>query len=858
MARQAVKTRGGKDSLAEYNRKRDFAKTAEPAGVVAARQGYSFVIQKHAATRLHYDFRLELDGVLKSWAVTKGPSLNPAERRLAVRTEDHPLDYGGFEGTIPKGEYGGGTVMLWDRGTWEPVEEPHKGLDEGKLKFRLDGERLKGGFMLVRMPPRGRETRENWLLIKERDGTEDDADPILEEHTTSVTTGRSMEEIATGDSAVWHSNREPRVKGDEPARPAPSRTRRAKVKSLSLPEFHPPQLATIVEVPPEGPEWVHELKYDGYRTLIAANGSEVRCYTRSGQDWTAKFGGVVEAVRAMHLPGALLDGEIVSFAPDGRTDFSTLQKTLKGEGGTLAFFAFDLLREAGEDLAAKPLLDRKERLRALLADVPKGSPIHYSDHIHGQGEAVFGKVCEAGHEGIVSKRANAPYSGARSKTWLKVKCKRRQEFVIGGWTPSEKRNGFKSLLVGTWEDGKLLYRGRVGTGFDDKDLAELSARFAKLARKDPPFEAIPRELRRSRWVEPKLVAEVEFAEFTADKILRHPAFQGLREDKEPEDVQLEEAAPQPAAKKGVPAKGKGGESEDSSRAGVRITNPGKVLYPRQKLTKRDLLDYYEAIAPLMLPHLKGRPLSLVRCPQGQGHKCFYQKHDSGGFPAELRRVMITEGSGETEEYFYIDDLPGLVAGVQMGVFEFHIWGSRVDQLEKPDRIVIDLDPDEGLGFEDVRRAAFDVRDRLQAIGLTTFPMLSGGKGFHVVAPLTRRALWPEVKSFCHGFAVQLGEDAPDRYLANMSKARRKGRIFVDYLRNERGSTAIAPYSTRARDKAPVSAPITWAEAEGVAGANIFTVATMPERARQVGDPWEGYFETKQSITKAMMKAVGAG
>jgi len=830
-------------SLAEYNRKRDFSRTAEPAGKPAEAQGFSFVIQKHAATRLHYDFRLELDGVLKSWAVTKGPSLNPAERRLAVRTEDHPLDYGTFEGTIPKGEYGGGTVMLWDRGTWEPVSDPHEGLEEGKLKFRLHGERLHGGYMLVRMPPRGRETRENWLLIKERDEAADDADPLLEQFVTSVTTGRSMEEIATGNSAVWHSNREPK-----PASP-PSTARRRRAKGLALPEFRPVQLASAADAPPAGEDWVHELKYDGYRCLIAANGAEVRCYTRNALDWTAKFRPIVDAIRTLDLAATLIDGEIVAFAPDGRTDFSTLQNNLK-EGGPLNFFAFDLLAEEGEDLSGKPLVERKARLEALLESVPKSSCIHYSTHIRGQGEAVLNQICASGHEGVVSKKATAPYRGDRTKTWLKVKCQRRQEFVIGGWTPSDKRHGFKSLLVGTWENGKLVYKGRVGTGFDDRALEDLTARFKPLARKDSPFESIPRELRRSKWVEPKLVAEVRYTEFTADGILRHPSFQGLREDKRAAEVTLEN--PVPAGRAGPQDDG-----PDTVRAGVRITSPRKILYAGQNLSKADLIDYYERVAELMLPYLSGRPLSLVRCPQGAGGKCFYQKHDSGGFPAELRRVMITEGSGETEEYFYIDDLQGLIAGVQMGVLEFHIWGSRVDQLEKPDRIVIDLDPDVGLGFEDVRRAAFDLRDRLADLGLVTFPMLSGGKGFHLVAPLTRRAEWPEVKAFCHGFAVMLHEESPDRYVANMSKARRKGRIFVDYLRNERGSTAIAPYSTRAREGAPVAAPITWDEAETVRGANIFTVASMPERARGIGDPWQGYLGIRQSITKTMLKRVGA-
>jgi bifunctional non-homologous end joining protein LigD len=829
------------DSLSEYRRKRDFAKTAEPAGKRARKKGFSFVVQKHDATRLHYDFRLELDGVLKSWAVTRGPSLNPSEKRLAVHVEDHPLDYGGFEGTIPKGEYGGGTVMLWDRGTWEPLHDPGDGLKEGMLHFNLHGVRMKGGWALVRMPPRGKERRENWLLIKERDEYADDSDPILEENTTSIESGRSMEEIAHGDSAVWHSNKPGRGSPE-----AAARTRRKKAETLALPKFRPLQLATLVEQAPDGDDWLHELKFDGYRCLIAANGPEVRCYTRSGQDWTDKFRRVADAFSVMDLAGALIDGEIVSFTPEGRSDFSTLQKALS-ESGALDYFVFDLLELEGEDLTRRPLIERKNRLQALFDDLPEASPIHVSTHIRGNGREVFQQVCDAGQEGIVSKKVSASYSGSRAKTWLKLKCQQNQEFVIGGWTPSDKRTGFKSLLVGSWEGDKLVYRGRVGTGFDDKTLAALSARFKPLARKDSPFEEIPRELRRSKWVEPKLVAEIRFSEFTSDGILRHPSYLGLREDKKAREVTLEKPAPVETVM--------GDEGEETARAGVRITSPNKVLFAGQGVTKSGLIDYYEAVADVMLPHLNGRPLSLVRCPQGGGGKCFYQKHDSGGFPGELKRVEITEGTGASGQYFYIDDLKGIVAGVQMGVLEFHIWGSRVDQLEKPDRIIFDLDPDVGLDFEDVRRGAFDLRDRLADIGLTTFPMLSGGKGFHLVAPIARRAEWPEVKAFCRGFAVKLGVDSPDRYVANMAKARRKGRIFVDYLRNERGSTAIAPYSSRAREGAPVAAPITWDEAKKVKAANIFDVTTMPARVKKVGDPWPDYFKVKQSITKAMLKAV---
>ncbi|HEX9905474.1 MAG TPA: DNA ligase D [Propylenella sp.] len=833
------------DSLADYRRKRDFGRTAEPAGKrpEVKRGGNSFVVQKHGATREHYDFRLELDGVLKSWAVTKGPSLDPHERRLAVRTEDHPLEYGSFEGTIPKGEYGGGTVMLWDRGTWEPVGDPHEGLENGKLSFRLHGERMKGGWALIRMPRRGKDKRENWLLIKERDEYADEADPLLAEHTTSVASGRSMEEIASGDFAVWRSGRQRR----SPAATA-SRTRSRKIGSLALPAFRPPQLATLVDQPPDGSDWLHELKYDGYRVLIAANRGEVRCYTRSGQDWTSKFRQIAAAAATMELPAVLIDGEVVSFSPDGRADFSTLQNALS-EGGGLEYFAFDLLEEAGEDITRKPLLERKDRLQAILGGLPGKRPIHYSPHVRGDGKAVLEKICAAGQEGIVSKKASAPYRSGRTRTWLKSKCAKRQEFVIGGWIPSDRRTGFKSLLLGARNDGGFVYAGRVGTGFGERDRNELSARLQKLARKTPPFENVPRDAaRRARWVAPELVAEVAFTEMTPDGRLRHPSFLGLRGDKAAREVTIE----RPAHVEEVMEDG-----SNFARAGVRITSPDKILFPGQGLSKRDLVGYYESVAGLMLSHIARRPLSLVRCPQGSGHKCFFQKHDTGGFPDAMHHVMIREASGVERQYFYVTDPRGIVAGVQMGVLEFHIWGSRIDRIEQPDRIVFDLDPSAELGFDAVRNAALDLRDRLADLGLTTFPMLSGGKGIHVIVPLVRRAEWPAVKAFCKGFAVMAANDAPDRYVANMAKARRKGRIFLDYLRNERGATAIAPYSTRARDGAPVAAPLSWEEVGTVPAANAFSVTSMPDRVRAAGDPWPGYFDVRQSITKAMLQAVNA-
>jgi bifunctional non-homologous end joining protein LigD len=869
----------GTGTLEEYRRKREFSRTPEPGPQKATGKGNSFVVQKHAARRLHYDFRLELDGVLKSWAVTKGPSLDPAEKRLAVRTEDHPLAYGDFEGIIPKGEYGGGTVMVWDRGTWEPVDDPHKGLEEGKLKFRLSGERMKGGWTLVRMQPKKSESRENWLLIKERDGEAGEAEELIRTYETSAKTGRAMDEIAGDEtSATWSSNR-PRIEPEEDA-PKPKRVRAKKGK---VPDFLPPQLATLVDHAPAGRAWLHELKYDGYRCLLAIGGGEVRCYSRNGLDWTGRFGRIARAAEAIDVGSALIDGEIVAFAPDGRTDFSTLQQALSN-GGPISCFVFDLLSLDGKDLRKLPLVERKERLREVVAGLPVDGPIQYSVDVRGEGEAVLSRICGAGHEGIVSKKADCPYQNRRTRTWLKVKCTRRQEFVVAGWTPSERRSGFASLILGAYRDGALGYAGRVGTGFNEADLRALGARLQELKRSSSPLEGVPRDVaRRARWVEPELVAEIAYTEFTSDGVLRHPSFLGLREDKDPRKVVFERPEPtdavapdsDQAAKENRQRKTKTKMKPDSKPAkavpldpegavakgdrlevaGISVSNPDRVLWPGQGVTKAELVAYYQAVAERMLVHGARRPLSLVRCPQGRSRHCFYQKHTTGTFPEAMRPVTIRESSGEEEEYSYFDGVAGIIAGVQMGVLEFHIWGSRIDDVEKPDRLVFDLDPDEGLDFADVRRAAFDLRDRLERIGLATFPMLTGGKGIHVVAPLQPRLEWPEAKSFARAFATTLAGEEPERYTANMSKAKRKGRIFLDYLRNDRGATAICPYSTRRKEGAPVAAPVTWEELETVAGAGAFDLRSMPARVREEPDPWADYAKVRQSITKRMLATV---
>jgi len=820
----------GDGSLAEYNARRDFSRTAEPEGERRPSTGGNlFIVQKHEATRLHWDLRLEVDGVLKSWAVTKGPSLDPEDRRLAVRTEDHPLTYAEFEGVIPKGEYGGGTVMLWDKGTWEPVAgKSARDLDEGHLHFVLHGERMKGEWLLVRMKPRPGEKRENWLLRKIDDRFAGSSVALVEQQLTSVLTGRGMAEIAA-DRKAGHSLKGKRgaAFAAEMARAARHNRKAARAGARHAagsgkpPAFTPPQLATLVDEVPAGNGWLHEIKFDGYRALIAVAGAKVRVFTRNGLDWTDKFAPLVRAVAALDLPPALIDGEITAPDAQGNPSFSALQAELKrghGEQGAetrLDFHAFDLLRLNGEDLSALPNIERKERLEALLAAAKP--PIHVADHVIGAGERLFRSMCEAGLEGIISKRIEAPYRGVRTRNWVKVKCTRRQEFVIVGWTKSTARGRpFASLLLAQRDGGKLVYKGKIGTGFDSDTLADLAGRMAGLARDRPAVEVPRAEARGAHWIAPRLVAEAAFTEMTAEGRVRHGSFVGLRSDKKASEVKPErpEAAPADAA------------------AGVTISNRDRVIFPESGNTKGELADYYAAVAPLMLPFIAGRPISLVRCPQGRAKKCFFQKHDSGGMGDRVRHVPIREKDGGSEDYLYIEDAAGILQCVQMGTIEFHGWGARAGAVERPDRMIFDLDPDEGLAFAEVRRAAQDLRKRLADIGLVSFAMLSGGKGVHVVVPLEPGHGWDRHKDFARRFAEALSIAEPGRYVATMSKAKRRGRIFIDWLRNQRGATAVLPYSARARENAPVAVPVAWDELDGFDDAHPFSIADAPELLRR--------------------------
>jgi bifunctional non-homologous end joining protein LigD len=849
-------------SIREYNRKRNFSRTSEPKGKAAKKakgERLGYLIQKHDATRLHYDFRLELDGVLKSWAVTRGPSFNPEDKRLAVRTEDHPLDYGRFEGVIPKKEYGGGTVMLWDTGWWEPTEDPEKGLKDGKLKFILHGERLSGAWTLVRMRRKEGEKRDNWLLIKERDElANEDGDAILDRETTSAATGRTMEEIASGEGKrgkrVWHSDKSAKANVKAGAIPT-NQEKPAKKKSggrkLKAPAFVEPQLATLVDEAPEDDGWLNEIKFDGYRLIVSIGKEGVTCYTRSGLDWTEKFPTIVAACEETDCRNALIDGEAV--AESGGSAFSALQKAIK-TGGDISYFAFDLLELDGKDLRKKPLTERKAMLHDLIAGVG-GKALRYSEHIEGRGADMHAKLCGWDQEGMIAKRADAPYRSGRSRDWLKIKCTKRQELVIGGYSPSDKvGRPFASILLGAYEGDTLVYRGRVGTGFNETRMDELAALFAKRTRKTSPFDEVPGDIARDAvWLTPNLVAEVDFTEFTADGHVRHGVYKGLREDKEARDVVLETKAKAPSSsgKRG----GKKTDTFDNTVAGVKISSGDRVVFNKGKITKLDIARYYGDVADHLLKYAAGHPVSLLRAPDGDIHKTFFQKHAGEGFPDQIRRIPIEESSGKTADYMVLDEADDLAGAAQMGTIEFHIWGSAEDNLDKPDRMVFDLDPDEGLDFKTVVKSAFEVRDVLDATGLKSLPMVTGGKGVHVVVPLERRADFDQVKTFAKALAGKLADAAPKRYTATMSKAKRKGRIFIDWLRNERGSTAIAPYSIRAREGGPVAVPVSWDELRKLKAANGFHMDDVLERLDAGTNPWAEADGWSQSVTKKMIDAV---
>ena len=872
--------------LTRYRSKRDFSRTAEPSGRLTVRKSprLRFVIQKHAATRLHYDLRLELDGVFKSWAVTRGPSVDPRDKRLAVEVEDHPLDYGDFEGTIPKGQYGGGTVQLWDRGYWTPEGDaaPEAQLRKGELKFTLDGERLHGSWVLVRMKSdRKGGKRTNWLLIKHRDEFAGDSKATQEliDADESVASARSMEQIAAGKgraprpfmldpktstqaNAVWHSNRED-----------------------SLPDFIEPEFTKLVERPPAGSGWGHEVKFDGYRMQLRVQQGECTLRTRKGLDWTGKFPAIAAAARA--LPDCIIDGEIAALDANGSPDFAALQAALSdGHDDDLVFFAFDLLYAGGRDLRGEPLRERKAQLQKLLASHRAiNKLIRYVDHFESAGDAVLQSACRMNLEGIISKRLDSPYrSGARNGDWTKAKCRAGQEVVIGGWT--QQAGQLRSLLVGVNRSGHLVYVGRVGTGFSAAKVRSLMPRLKAAASKVSPFggDNAPRHEPDIRWLQPELVAEIEFAGWTGGGNVRQAAFKGLREDKPASEVVNELAAEvavvKPAAGKTsrrasakAAAKTLPGKSARKPAAkpaakgaavvlGVSLSSPDKSLWPaagkQPAVTKLDLAHYFEAVGHWLLPHIQGRPCSIIRAPDGLGGEKFFQRH---AMPGTSNLLTLTKVSGDQKPYLQIDRIEGLIAVAQTAGIELHPWNCVPGNPELPGRLVFDLDPAPNVSFDAVIAAANEIRSRLESLGLVGFCKTTGGKGLHVVTPLAQPrkggVTWPQAKAFAQAVCGQMATESPDRYLINMAKKQRDGKIFLDYLRNDRMATAVAPLSPRARAGAPVSMPIHWSQVKSGLSPDRYTLRSVAALIAR-SNAWEDYDDSARELEPAMRKLLASG
>ncbi|NKJ08027.1 DNA ligase D [Rhizobium sp. SG741] len=872
------------DNLSMYRAKRDFKKTGEPSGEAQVKPSNRrrFVIQKHDATSLHYDLRLELDGVFKSWAVTKGPSLNPHEKRLAVEVEDHPLDYGDFEGTIPKGQYGGGTVMLWDRGYWEPEgsKSPEEALRKGDFKFTLEGKRLHGSFVLVRMRhDRDGGKRTNWLLIKHRDdfSVEENGAAVLEENATSVASARTMEAIASGKGrkpkpfmlqngeveadAVWDSSHGLAVEGRHTRTKTAKRPAAAKRMKSAMPDFIPPQLCETLARPPSADGWIHEIKFDGYRIQMRIEDGEVTLKTRKGLDWTGKYPAIARSASA--LPDAIIDGEICALDENGAPDFAALQAALsEGKTDALVYFAFDLLFVGDEDVRELPLTERKERLAALLSGAGEDPRLRFVEHFETGGDAVLRSACRLSLEGIVSKRGDVPYQSGRTETWAKSKCRAGHEVVIGAYA---KTNGkFRSLLVGVNRGDHFDYVGRVGTGYGAKTVETLLPKLREMETSKSPFTGIgaPKKTSDIVWLKPELVAEIEFAGWTADGQVRQAAFKGLREDKPAAEVEAEKPAspaktevPDPETSKPAPKPfRKGGKVEVM---GVMISSPDKPLWPDagdgEPVTKVDLARYYEAVGSWLIDHIKGRPCSIIRIPDGIGGEQFFQRHAMPGTTNLLELVTVL---GDKKPYLQIDRVEGLAAIAQIGGVELHPWNCEPGQPEVPGRLVFDLDPGPDVKFSTIVDAAREIRDRLDDLGLVSFCKTTGGKGLHVVTPLAvpkgKKLSWDIAKGFAHDVCEQMARDNPGLYLIKMAKNQREGRIFLDYLRNDRMATAVAPLSPRARPGATVSMPLTWTQVKADLDPKRFTVRTVPGLLA-TSSAWQDYCDGQRPLEQAIKR-----
>lgn len=810
-------------SLKEYKAKRDFHKTREPSGKTKKNKDTKmFVVQKHHASHLHYDFRLELDGVLKSWAVPKGPSLNPKDKRLAVEVEDHPIDYATFEGEIPKGEYGGGHVIVWDKGEWLPPKDVDEQLKKGHLEFELHGEKLGGAWLLLRtrMPGGGKN---NWLLIKRDDESASVKDVTKE--NKSVLSGVSMEELEAG------------MENSGPVKKVILKTSSQKKTSfLTFKDLKGPALATLSDKPPVGENWVHEIKYDGYRTLCFKNKKETKLLTRSGLDWSKKYLELQKECAELAVESIIFDGEIVWLDEKGRSRFEGLQNSLEEhDSRELVYYVFDLLYLNGFDTRNLPLTDRKKLLKQVL-EQSDSEKILFSEHWDESGQSVFESACENHLEGIISKNGESQYESGRNKNWLKIKCTNVQEFIIGGYTMQENNVSLGALLMGAYnKKGQLQYIGKVGTGFDVKTSKNLVSKLKKIKSKVSLFDEKTPVSKSNIWVKPTLVGNIEFGAWTGDKILRHAAFKGLREDKKGKDIYLEEVK----LKKKIIKKSKSKE--------IELSHPEKILYPGDKITKQDLSNYYTSINKWILPHVKKRPLALLRCPHGEGETCFFQKHIETDNQGILGKKVESKLKKKKEEIVYIDSQMGLQELVQLGTLEIHSRGCSIDEIDYPNQIVFDFDPDLGVKFEKVKDAAFALKEILERLKLKSFIKVSGGKGLHVHVPIAPQYDWDQIKKFSKSICDQMENEHPESFTTNMSKAKRKGKIFLDYLRNGYGASAIVPYSVRAREHAPVALPITWLEASKLKNAKSYTLKNVPKLLKKRKDPWRGYNKLSQKI-----------
>ena len=876
--------------LSPYASKRDFKKTPEPTGdaLVRSSDRLRFVVQKHDATRLHYDLRLELDGVFKSWAVTRGPSLDPHDKRLAVEVEDHPLAYGDFEGTIPAGEYGGGTVLLWDRGYWQPEGmTADAGLKSGDLKFTLEGDKLHGSWVLVRMKhDRTGSKRVNWLLIKHKDpeAHEGDGDALLQQDA-SVASGRRLEQIAAGtgkapdpfmvdaangthSDAVWHTRRAGETL--EAAKPRPAEKARktarppvpAGAAQPAWPGFIAPQLCRTVEQPPTGPEWGHEIKFDGYRVQLAVHDGTATLLTRKGLDWTARFKAIASAATA--LPDVIVDGEIVALDEAGAPNFAALQAAIADERtDDLVFFGFDLLHTAKGDQRTLPLRERKARLKAILESAgQQDGRLRYVDHFAAGGDAVLLAACRMSLEGIVSKRLDAPYTSGRSESWTKAKCRGGHEVVVGGWADTDGK--FRSLLAGVYRGDHFIYIGRVGTGFGEAVVKALMPRLEALGSGKSPFTGAnaPRKAKGVHWLHPDLVAEIQYAGWTDDGMVRQASFKGLRDDKPADEVEAEDPAtpeatplakpapaPKPTAKAALPKRPQG----PVVVMGVSITHPDKAMWPDdgagQAVGKADLARYLEAVGPWMMDHIKGRPCSVVRAPDGIGGEHFFQRHAMAGTSSLLDLVTV---EGDKKPYLQVDRVEGLAALAQTGALELHPWNCQPGRPDMPGRLVFDLDPGPEVDFATVIGAAREIKDRLEDLGLVSFCKTTGGKGLHVVTPLAAEAGpdWAAAKAFAHEVCDAMAADDPKTYVVNMAKKMRTGRIYLDYLRNDDTATAVAPLSPRARPGATVSMPLTWSQVKRGLDPARFTIRTVPDLLART-EAWADYLEGERSLGRAI-------